>query len=103
MGWYLRKSLKLGPIRFNLSKSGIGTSVGVKGLRIGSGPKGKYVHAGREGLYFRQALSGRETIGESDFAPGTEPDEDNSRAVGEPKRPAKDWLARTLKRVFLRH
>jgi hypothetical protein len=56
MGWYLRKSLNLGPIRFNLSKSGVGMSAGVKGLRVGTGPSGKYLHAGREGLYYRTSL-----------------------------------------------
>jgi len=30
-----RKSIKLGPFRINLSSKGIGTSVGVKGLRTG--------------------------------------------------------------------
>lgn len=55
MGWYIRKSLRIGPVRFNLSKSGIGASVGVKGFRIGVRPNGKsYVHAGRHGLYHRQ-------------------------------------------------
>jgi len=59
MAWYLRKSLRLGPIRFNLSKSGIGTSVGVKGFRVGVRPNGKsYIHAGRYGLYYRQELGG---------------------------------------------
>lgn len=101
MGWYLRKSLKLGPIRFNLSKSGIGTSVGVKGLRIGSGPSGKYIHAGREGLYFRQQLSGRERIDSSDPSPRDEEAEDNGRATGQQEGLPKDWLARTLRRVFL--
>ncbi|MBP9853744.1 MAG: DUF4236 domain-containing protein [Candidatus Omnitrophica bacterium] len=57
MPWYLRKSLKLGPIRFNLSKSGVGTSLGIKGFRVGVRPNGKsYVHAGRYGLYYRQEL-----------------------------------------------
>jgi hypothetical protein len=56
MGWYLRKSLNLGPIRINLSKSGIGVSAGVKGLRVGTGPRGKYLHAGREGIYYRTSL-----------------------------------------------
>lgn len=57
MGWYLRKSVKLGPVRFNLSKSGIGTSIGVTGFRVGVRPNGKsYVHAGRHGVYFRQEL-----------------------------------------------
>lgn len=59
MGWYLRKSLRLGPLRINLSKSGIGGSVGVRGLRVGTGPKGPYLRGGREGLYFKQSLSTR--------------------------------------------
>ena len=100
MGWYLRKSLKLGPLRFNLSKSGVGTSVGVKGLRFGSGPKGQYIHAGRGGLYFRQSLKSRETIplpGET-----ARPDEvEEAASVGAAERPRLDWLARTLKRLFV--
>jgi hypothetical protein len=56
MGFYIRKSKKVGPFRFNLSKSGIGTSVGVRGFRVGTGPRGKYVHAGRNGLYYRASL-----------------------------------------------
>lgn len=57
MGFYIRKSFRAGPIRFNLSKSGIGVSGGVKGARIGIGPRGTYVHAGRQGLYYRKNLS----------------------------------------------
>jgi hypothetical protein len=57
MGFYIRKSISLGPVRFNLSKSGIGASVGVKGFRVGSGPRGNYVHMGRGGLYYRKTLS----------------------------------------------
>ncbi len=57
MAWYLRKSVRVGPVRFNLSKSGIGTSVGVKGFRVGIRPNGKsYLHTGRYGLYHRQEL-----------------------------------------------
>lgn len=56
MGFYLRKSVSVGPFRFNLSKSGIGVSAGIKGLRVGSGPRGNYVHMGRGGIYFRQTL-----------------------------------------------
>jgi hypothetical protein len=54
MGFYIRKSLKAGPLRFNLSKSGIGVSTGIKGFRIGTGPRGNYVHIGRKGLYYRK-------------------------------------------------
>lgn len=54
MAWYLRKSVSIGPIRFNISKGGIGTSVGVKGFRIGVKPNGKsYIHAGGHGIYYR--------------------------------------------------
>ena len=41
MAWRFRKSIKLGPLRFNLSKSGIGTSVGVRGFRVGTDAKGR--------------------------------------------------------------
>ncbi|HEV7566337.1 MAG TPA: DUF4236 domain-containing protein, partial [Microbacteriaceae bacterium] len=58
MGIYLRKSLRAGPFRFNLSKSGIGVSAGVPGFRVGSGPRGNYVHLGRNGVYYRASLGG---------------------------------------------
>ena len=56
MPFYLRKAISAGPFRFNLSKSGVGLSVGVKGLRFGIGPRGNYIHAGRGGLYYRTSL-----------------------------------------------
>jgi len=57
VGFYIRKSVRCGPLRFNLSKSGIGISTGVPGLRIGTGPRGTYVHMGRGGLYYRKTLA----------------------------------------------
>lgn len=56
MGFYVRKSVSVGPFRFNLSKSGVGVSAGVKGFRVGTGPRGNYVHIGRGGLYYRATL-----------------------------------------------
>lgn len=56
MGFYLRKSISVGPLRFNLSKSGIGVSAGVTGLHFGVGPRGNYVHMGRGGVYYRATL-----------------------------------------------
>jgi Protein of unknown function (DUF4236) len=53
MGFYLRKSVKVGPLRFNISGAGIGVSAGVRGARVGTGPRGNYVHLGRNGLYYR--------------------------------------------------
>lgn len=61
MGLYLRKSFRAGPVRFNLSKSGLGLSGGVKGARVGVGPRRTYVHAGRHGLYYRKHLSSGQT------------------------------------------
>jgi hypothetical protein len=59
--FYVRKSLRAGPFMFNVSKSGIGVSVGVPGFRVGSGPRGNYVRMGRSGLYYRatQLSTGR--------------------------------------------
>lgn len=56
MGFYLRKSISVGPFRFNLSKNGVGVSAGIRGLRVGSGPRGNYVHMGAGGLYYRSTL-----------------------------------------------
>src|SRR5690242_16997950 len=57
MGFFLRKSVRVGALRFNLSKSGIGVSTGIPGMRVGMGPRGTYIHMGRGGLYYRQTLS----------------------------------------------
>jgi hypothetical protein len=59
MGWFLRKSVRFGPVRINFSKRGIGMSAGVKGFRVGTGPRGPYVAGGRGGIYFRQQLGSR--------------------------------------------
>ncbi|HEV7766110.1 MAG TPA: DUF4236 domain-containing protein [Thermoanaerobaculia bacterium] len=56
MGFYLRRSVSVGPFRFNLSGSGVGVSVGVPGFRVGSGPRGNYVHLGRGGVYYRHTF-----------------------------------------------
>jgi hypothetical protein len=76
MGWYLRKSFRLGPLRLNLSKSGLGVSAGITGLRVGTGPRGSYVHAGRGGLYFRQRLGGPSDRREPERLPATTPEDD---------------------------
>jgi Protein of unknown function (DUF4236) len=56
MGLFYRKSINLGGgLRLNLSKSGIGVSSGIRGLRVGVSPSGKsYIAGGRGGVYFRQ-------------------------------------------------
>jgi len=57
MGVFLRKSFGAGPVRFNISKSGIGVSAGVKGLRTSVGPRGIGISGGRRGVYFRKTLT----------------------------------------------
>ena len=64
MGFYFRKSMNFGPVRFNFSKSGIGVSAGIKGARISTGPRGTYVHAGRNGFYYSQRISGQSSHGQ---------------------------------------
>ncbi len=58
MGFYIRKSVGFGPIRFNISKSGVGVSFGVKGARLSTGPRGTYVNIGSHGIYYRQKIGG---------------------------------------------
>jgi len=41
MGWSFRRSINVGPFRMNLSKSGVGYSVGTRGLRIGKDARGR--------------------------------------------------------------
>ena len=47
----------MGPLRLNLSKSGVGVSTGVKGLSVSVGPRGTYLNAGTKGVYYRKKLS----------------------------------------------
>ncbi len=60
MGFYFRKSLNFGGVRFNFSKSGIGASVGIKGFRVGANSRGNYIHIGRGGLYYHSAIGKKE-------------------------------------------
>jgi hypothetical protein len=67
MPFFIRKAISVGPFRFNLSKSGVGVSTGIKGLRLSIGPRGNYIFAGRHGLYYRATLpkfSGQGPVGQ---------------------------------------
>lgn len=60
MGWGFRRSLKLGPLKLNLSKSGVGYSIGGRGFRVGQDAKGRsYTSASipGTGLYSRTYLT----------------------------------------------
>ena len=109
MGFYLRKSFRAGPIRFNLSKRGIGASVGVTGARVGMSSEGRaYVHGGRGGLYYRKSLgagggtrSGDRGAGAAGPAPGPiELTEDTGVTYGAPREqePATDAIAAPVRR-----
>ncbi len=55
MGFFFRKSLRLGPVRLNLSKSGVGVSGGIRGARVGIGTRGPYVAMAKGGLVLPEA------------------------------------------------
>ncbi|WP_329049618.1 DUF4236 domain-containing protein [Amycolatopsis sp. NBC_01488] len=58
MSIYLRTSIRLGPLRVGVSKSGIGVSAGIPGLRVGTGPRGSYVRVGVAGVSYRATSGG---------------------------------------------
>jgi uncharacterized protein DUF4236 len=63
MGFFFRRSTRVGPFRLNLSRSGIGASVGVKGARLTLTPRGTtYVTVGSNGFYYRETLSHRDDM-----------------------------------------
>ncbi|MGB3467341.1 MAG: DUF4236 domain-containing protein [Cyclobacteriaceae bacterium] len=58
MGWGFRKSARFGPFRINFSKTGISSSIGVKGARVSFGKSGTYLNLGAKGFYYRKKISG---------------------------------------------
>ena len=96
MAFFVRKALPLGPIRINVSKSGIGVSAGATGARLGVSSTGRpYVHAGRDGLYYRKSLGGRGGRAESGTVTATsrtQADEEGRRK----KRPPK-WRSESVR------
>jgi hypothetical protein len=58
VGLFFRKSVNFGPLRLNLSKSGVGASVGVRGARVSFSPRGTYVNMGAHGVYYRKRIDG---------------------------------------------
>lgn len=62
MGFFIRKSKKFGLFNFNLSKSGIGASFGITGIRTGIDSKGRVYISGGKGMFrYRKYLSTKET------------------------------------------
>lgn len=55
MGWF-RRSLRMGPLRLNLSPSGVGLSAGIRGARVSVGPRGTYVTLSAGGFQYRRKV-----------------------------------------------
>ena len=77
MSFFFRKRLGLGPLNLNLTKSGIGFSLGVRGFRAGVSSSGRrYISTGfpGTGIYYRQfARKQRQTPRETAPSPAAEP------------------------------
>jgi hypothetical protein len=59
MGWSFRRSINLGPVRINISRSGIGYSVGASGFRAGRDSRGRryrWLAIPKMGVYRRDYL-----------------------------------------------
>jgi hypothetical protein len=67
MGWNWRKVFRFGPLRVNLSKKGVGYSVGVRGFRVGRDAKGQdYSQTAIPGTgIFKRTYSGRPSRGKN--------------------------------------
>ncbi|HET6880411.1 MAG TPA: DUF4236 domain-containing protein [Pirellulales bacterium] len=64
MGWTYRKSASFGPFRINLSKSGIGYSIGGKGFRTGVNARGRrYTSLSVPGTGLQYRKSGKGATG----------------------------------------
>src|ERR1017187_4632466 len=75
MGWSFRRSANFGSFRINLSKSGVGYSVGTRGFRVGQDSRGRRYQAvsiPRTGIYRRdyQPKTPTPLASNSPIAPG---------------------------------
>jgi len=80
MGWRLHRSIKVLPgVRLNLSKSGLGLSVGPRGLKVGMDSKGRaYTSAGIPGT----GLSSRRYLGRPGAALSPSPRTTQRQSIG---------------------
>lgn len=79
-----RRSLKFGPLKLNLSKSGVGYSVGVRGFRVGKDARGRSYTAASipgTGLYNRTYSSSDKARAGAALAPGA-PSAGRSSGIG---------------------
>jgi Protein of unknown function (DUF4236) len=79
----LRRSVKAGPFRFNLSPHGLGVSAGVKGFRVGlAGPRGHYIRMGGGGVYYRKSFNRRPSRAAPAAVPSRRPPTPSDPAAG---------------------
>lgn len=58
MSLFFRRSVKMGPLRFTASKTGVSVSAGIRGMRVTAGPRGTYVSLGAGGFTYRTRVDG---------------------------------------------
>lgn len=83
MSLRFRRTIKIAPgVRLNLSKSGVGVSVGVRGARLGVGPRGTYTSVGLPGtgIHYRTKL-GKSPQRRGSHRPGTPPIDPDSFSI----------------------
>jgi Protein of unknown function (DUF4236) len=76
MGWGFRRSINFGPLRINLSKSGMGYSVGTRGLRVGKDVNGRTyssVSIPATGIYRRDYYRNKVSQAQSPLLPTSQP------------------------------
>src|SRR5947209_8258371 len=94
MGWRFRKTFRAGPLRWTLTKRGIGYSWGVPGFRVGIAPNGdRYFSVGipGTGLYFIKYFGKRKS---PSAAPPSLPPSPSGGTIG--TRPTPWWKQKGL-------
>jgi len=73
MAIYIRKRRSLGPLSLNLSRSGVGISIGIRGLRAGITSHGRLFSSASlpgSGIYWRRYYSNHHAEEPTSFAAG---------------------------------
>ena len=96
MGFRLQRRIRLGKfVHLNISKSGVGFSAGVRGLRISHGPSGTHFTAGLPGtgLSYRKKLTGTKKDKEKNPVVKPQAKAEISAQTANPNPPAPGFFA----------
>ena len=99
MGFRFRKSMNLGPVRVNLSKSGVGYSVGGKGFRATKKAGGGFRTTASipgTGISYTKDYSSASKLGGSAPSPDPQPDTAPSNLEKPPRGDTPSWLRWTM-------